>query len=325
MKNRPLRVLALFLLALLTLSACGGQGSATVAADEVPVVIGSGLSEDRVPKGCKKQGNNQVIDLSGDDYVPLPAGQRNYKAKADDPTAEQGPLTFTVRGVEMRTDVQVEMILNTDCRRSKPEVLSPAEEFAQRFALKYQRQYKDAKDPMEWWSALLRDHVGRQSDQALDNAAAQLVAEFDAQKKPLDWRTVLSDERVKADLERRAGAEAQRLLEAQLGGRKFCGPGSTPTECKPLLFTITPPRPVRAEYVELITQEDAASGQARIAGQQKVANDARIDAERELLKTYGPEGLLERQRLDLLREAIEKGQVQVLPVPAGANITIPAK
>lgn len=336
------RLLAALLL-LPFLAACGAQA----ATDEVPVQIGGGLGEDRDIKGCLPAGTREVFGAIGDNYIEIPVGQRTYRALSGDVAREQGPMTFTVNGVEMVTDVQVEYLVNADCERPSEDELAPLETFTRDFVVKFERNHGG-----EWFLALIREYIGRQTDQALDNGAALLstggtlpgpegepveVEPFFANapdpdgdgpltKPVLDWRSVLSNAEVKDALEDLTGAEAQRLITETMGGERFCGPGSNVAagECLPLKVTITPPKAVDPRYQDIIAREDIARGEVKIAQEQQAANAARVEADRIILDTYGPQGLIEQRRLDLMEKAIDSGKVTVLPVPDGANVTLPA-
>lgn len=324
-RRRGATITAVMAALTLALSGCG----VSLAADETAAQFGGGMAEDRDFKGCKAPGSNEVFGAWGDDYLPIPAGQRTYKAadESDVPeaqrNAEQGAMTFTVRGVEMQTDVQIELVANTDCTAPEGEV-SPMEDLATRFGLKYRELHDDA-----WWTHLLRDYVGRQADQALDDAAAVIVADLTAPggegQASQAWRLVYENADTKERLETLAGERAVTLIEDAMGARLFCGPGYRPgdEECPPLEFTITPPRPTDPALIDGIIEEQAAAQDVKTAEQERLANEARVAAEAELLEAYGPQGVLERQRNDLLRQAIEGGQITVWPVPTGAGVTLP--
>lgn len=294
----------------LALTGCGVQAGG----DEVPVQFGGGVAEDSKVKGCKDQGAREIFGSWGDTYLKVPAGVRNYRARAGEVSKEQEAMTFTVNGVEMRSNVQVGYQVNLNCERPSEDKLATLEVFARDFGLKYERLNGD-----NWFGELLVDYVGTPTDQALDDAAAELVKNNDG----LTWRSFRSDAQVKSDFETAAGRHAQALVEKEMGGQYFCGPGST-DQCKPLTVSVTPPTPTDKEYIDLIRDEEVAAGQVQIAGQQKLANDAKLKADEALREAYGVNGVLEQRRLDILEKAVEDGKVTVLPLQQGTDVSVPA-
>jgi len=306
----PLTLLAL------VLTGCAG---AEVAADEIQVRYGGGgMGEEKTFKECLEPGTNIVagnLAMYGDTSILIPVGQRTYKAKAGDETAEQGPMTFTVRGVDMTTEAQVELVVNTNCERPDEDTPSPVEDLATRFGLKYERLHGAG-----WWVELERDYIGRQVDQALDDAAARLVR---ADPK-MNWRRLLEDESAKDALQAETGRRAVELVRTAMGGDRFCGPTYKIGDkvCPPFVVTLTPPRPPGALVDGIIAEENAVQA-TRTAMREKTRNAAQASAEAKLLAVYGPAGMIERRRLDLMDKAIDSGKITVWPVPAGASVVAP--
>lgn len=81
---------------------------------------------------------------------------------------------------------------------------------------------------------------------------------------------------------------------------------------------------------EALTAKEIAKAQNEA---QKLANQTvqtELESIKALVAVLGEQGYIDYQRnklsatqLDLLKQAIEKGDVQILPVPSGSNITVP--
>jgi hypothetical protein len=228
-----------------------------------------------------------------DNTYTYPGGQRTFAFAGDGDDAEMPAATvvssddleLTVRGI-------VTYSLNPTCDQ--------LQQMHERVGLKYEA-YED-----EGWVDLLQDYIGQPLNRALDDAT-----------KSYSWRDLYTSADAKTEWEDEVGELTAQYIAEQGGGAFFCAPtytGAEDDDCGSPRLTIQQPVPP-SDVRDALT---AAQEAAELTAAQEQENE-RVAAETEaiemLVDALGPEGAV-------LWQAIESGDVDIVPVPTGSNVNV---
>lgn len=245
-------------------------------------------------------------DGAGDGHYYYPAGQRTYKFGGE---GADGPAITVVKdSIPLTLSGTVTFHLNTDC-----DVLK---KFHQQIGIKRWGKEKqpawisDGGDETYYgWDAMLDVYI----EQTLQRAATDaLVGE---QTTYLE----LYNGAARASLEQGIQEDLPRLVESFAGGPYFEN------------FTVQIQKPdIPGGVADALTAKEIAKAQNEA---QKLANQTvqtELESIKQVVAVLGEQGYIDYQRnkltaqqLDLLKEAIASGQITILPVPTGSNVTIP--
>lgn len=288
------------LLALAGLLAVTGCAATTTQPDEV------GLHHDGGPltgtdfKGCIEPGSKKWANFA-DHLYKYPRGQRTWDFTGGSGEAEPIPVT-DANGVTLNVPGIVTWTLNIGTYTEDGDYDCAAlREFHERIGLKYEA-WTDSG-----WDQLLEAYLGNPISKAMDQAS---------QKYP--WRDLLLDEEVRRDWELEVGRLARSYVLTQAGGDFFCAPTFTgENDCGD--FALTLQKPLLPESITTALNETEAEKEKE---NQARSIQKRINVEAETLQALvdvlGPEAAV-------LYQAIQNGQVSVIPLPAGANVNLNAE
>ncbi|GHE28554.1 hypothetical protein GCM10017673_33720 [Streptosporangium violaceochromogenes] len=262
--------------------------------DEVVLHYAGGMFEAIKFERCINPSSGATLLGPGDTSYSYPFGQRTFDfSGARD--AESKPLSVVSKdNVEMTVSGVATFTLNTDCKT--------LQRFHEKIGLKYRASYEDGRS--EGWARMLNIYMRVPLDRALDAASQEF-----------EWRGLFNDPKVKQAWEARVGALARQFIEETGGADYFCNQNYSGTgECGDISLTIQKPEPPDA-LVDALAAEQAAKAENVAQAQRNAKVRTEIASIRDLVKVLGPQGAV-------LWQAIQKGQVSVVPIPQGGNLTI---
>ncbi|MFI7053588.1 hypothetical protein ACIBLB_16145 [Streptosporangium canum] len=262
--------------------------------DEVVLHYAGGTFEAIKFERCINPSSGATLLGPGDTAYSYPFGQRTFDFSGGD-RAESKPLSVVSKdNVEMTVSGVATFTLNTDCKT--------LQRFHERIGLKFRAYYEDGES--EGWRRMLNIYMRVPLDRALDAASQEF-----------EWRGLFNDPKVKQDWEARVGVLARQFIQETAGADYFChqnyaGRG----ECADISLTIQKPEPPEA-LVSALASEQAAKAENVAQAQRNAKVRTEIESIKDLVKVLGPQGAV-------LWQAIQKGQVSVVPVPQGSNLNI---
>lgn len=278
---------------LLFVAACGAVGE--TGPNETSIHAEDGEFTAEQIKDCLPPSTRERKGM-GDKFYSYFNDQRTWDFTGGD-KSESGPISVTDKdGVTLQVPGTLTFVLNTNC-----DVLK---DFHTRIGIKH------AAWTDEGWVDALRLYIAQPLEKAMDQASQDYT-----------WRELLQDQGVRDAWETRVGQLARQFSASQAGGEKdyFCAPSYTGEgECGD--FSLELQKPILPESVANALAETAAEVERN---QQAVAAQDRINTEaaslQALVDVLGPQGAI-------LYQAIQNGQISVIPVPTGTgvNITPPA-
>ncbi|MFF5211863.1 SPFH domain-containing protein [Streptosporangium sp. NPDC000396] len=262
--------------------------------DEVVLHYAGGMFEAIKFEKCINPSSGATLLGPGDTGYSYPFGQRTYDFSGSE-DAESKPLSVVSKdNVEMSVSGVATFTLNTDCKT--------LQRFHEKIGLKYRAFYEDGRS--EGWRRMLNTYLRVPLDRALDAASQEF-----------EWRGLFNDPKVKQDWEARVGVLARQFIQETAGADYFCNQNYSGTgECGDISLTIQKPEPPEA-LVNALASEQAAKAENVAQAQRNAKVRTELESIRDLVKVLGPQGAV-------LWQAIQKGQVSVVPVPQGSNLNI---
>ncbi|GAA3124420.1 SPFH domain-containing protein [Streptosporangium carneum] len=294
-KRRRLRG---YLLAVPVLVVCGlflsGCSRVSTQPDEVVLHYAGGMFEAIKFERCINPSSGATLLGPGDTGYSYPFGQRTFDfSGASD--AESKPLSVVSKdNVEMTVSGVATFTLNTDCKT--------LQRFHEKIGLKFRAYYEEGES--EGWRRMLNIYMRVPLDRAMDAASQEF-----------EWRGLFNDPKVKQAWEARVGVLARQFIEETGGADYFCNQNYTGSgECGDISLTIQKPEPPEA-LVNALASEQAAKAENVAQTQRNAKVRTEIESIKDLVRVLGPQGAV-------LWQAIQKGQVSVVPIPQGSNLNI---
>ncbi|GIH98594.1 SPFH domain-containing protein [Planobispora takensis] len=262
--------------------------------DEVVLHYAGGTFEAIKFEKCINPSSGATLLGPGDTGYSYPFGQRTFDFSGAD-EAESKPLTVVSKdNVEMRVSGVATFTLNTDCKT--------LQQFHEKIGLKFRAYYEDGES--EGWRRMLGIYMRVPLDRALDAASQEF-----------EWRGLFNDPKVKQAWEARVGTLAREFIRGTAGADYFCGQNYAGSgDCGDISLTIQKPEPPEA-LVNALASEQAAKAENVAQAQRNAKVRTELESIRDLVKVLGPDGAV-------LWQAIQKGQVTVVPVPQGSGLNI---
>jgi hypothetical protein len=262
--------------------------------DEVVLHYAGGIFEAIKFDECINPSSGATLLGPGDTSYSYPFGQRTFDFSGMD-DAESKPLSVVSKdNVEMTVSGVATFTLNTDCKT--------LQQFHEKIGLKYRAYYEDGES--EGWRQMLNIYMRVPVDRAMDAASQEF-----------EWRGLFNDPAVKQAWEARVGVLARQFIKATAGADYFCNQNYVGVgECADISLTIQKPEPPEA-LVNALASEQAAKAENAAQLQRNAKVRTEIESIKDLVKVLGPQGAV-------LWQAIQKGQVTVVPVPQGTNLNI---
>ncbi|GAA2854153.1 hypothetical protein GCM10010517_12160 [Streptosporangium fragile] len=263
--------------------------------DEVVLHYAGGTFEAIKFEKCINPSSGATLLGPGDTGYSYPFGQRTFDfSGADD--AESKPLSVVSKdNVEMTVSGVATFTLNTDCKT--------LQQFHEKIGLKFRAYFEDGESS-DGWRRMLNIYMRVPLDRALDAASQEF-----------EWRGLFNDPKVKQAWETRVGTLAREFIKETAGAEYFCSQNyAGGGECGDISLTIQKPEPPDS-LVDALAAEQAAKAENVAQAQRNAKVRTEIESIRDLVKVLGPQGAV-------LWQAIQKGQVTVVPVPQNGNINI---
>lgn len=279
-KLLPLLLLAVF---------AAGCGISSTEINEIGLIYEGGVIQDKTYKGLLKTGstNNQVG-----------VGSEVYRYRIDQRSWVTGQDTEPVQvvsddEVRLAVDYQLYFKLNTD------ETI--LRRFHENLGVKTNAWTKAG------WVELLNIYFDPQIERALEVAALKH-----------NWRDLFGSEESRVAFQKDTVTTLKRLIEEVIGDDYFCGPAynGPGTDCGDFTFTVGKPYPVNEGIITAVEDEQKAGAETIAQEQRNERIRKELEAERELVELYGPNGAL-------LRDAIRSGKIQFMVVPSGVDVAVP--
>ena len=300
----------------ITLMLLAGCSSYETESDQVVVMVNGNAvtAADRTIELCYGESEGGY-DGMGDSHYYYPSGQRTYKfagateKEAEELGADGSAIKVVKDNITLLLSGTVTFSLNTNC-----EVLK---KFHQQIGVKKWGEEKkpawisDGKDDTYYgWNAMLDVYI----EQPLQRAATDaLLAE---QKTYLE----LYNGSGRAEFEKAVQDDLPGAVRSLAGGDYFVN------------FKVQIQKPsIPTGVADALTAKEIAKAQNEA---QKIANQTvttELESIKALVAVLGEQGYIDYQRnkltsqqLDLLKQAIENGNVSILPVPTGTGVTLPS-
>lgn len=289
MKNKIVRgVTLVVLLAMVTTfgGACGLESSET---NEIGLVYSGGWTEDKEYQGILRPGATNNSTGYGSTTYRYRTDQRSMITDID----LKAPIVVSKDVVQLSVPFQLYFKLNQD-----EKILR---KFHENLGVKTKAWTNDG------WKQMLNEYFAPQIERSLEAAALKH-----------DWKPLYASEDARKAFETDSIALIKQAITEVIGDEYFCGPAYTGAKgtCGDFTLTVGKPSPINAEIVAAIEAEQTARAET-IAQEQKNAKiRAELEAERELVALYGPQGAL-------LREAIRSGKVTQIIVDSTGRVSVP--
>ncbi|GAA3445211.1 SPFH domain-containing protein [Planomonospora venezuelensis] len=262
--------------------------------DEVVLHYAGGTFEAIKFEKCINPSSGATLLGPGDTGYSYPFGQRTFDFSGAE-GAESKPLSVVSKdNVEMLVSGVATFTLNTDC--------GTLQRFHEKIGLKFRAYHEDGES--EGWRRMLGTYMRIPLDRALDAASQEF-----------EWRGLFNDPKVKQAWEARVGTLAREFIKETAGADYFCGQNYAGSgDCGDISLTIQKPEPPEA-LVDALAAEQAAKAENAAQAQRNAKVRTEIESIRDLVKVLGRDGAV-------LWQAIQKGQVTVVPVPQGSDLDI---
>ncbi|WP_433254205.1 SPFH domain-containing protein [Streptosporangium sp. CA-135522] len=262
--------------------------------DEMVLHYAGGTFEAIKFERCINPSSGATLLGPGDTAYSYPFGQRTFDFSGGE-GAESKPLSVVSKdNVEMTVSGVATFTLNTDCKT--------LQRFHEKIGLKYHAYYEDGVS--EGWRRMLNIYMRVPLDRAMDAASQEF-----------EWRGLFNDPKVKQDWEARVGVLARQFIQETAGADYFCNQNYIGTgECADISLTIQKPEPPDS-LVNALAAEQAAKAENVAQTQRNAKVRTELESIKDLAKVLGPQGAV-------LWQAIQNGQVSVVPVPQGSNLNI---
>lgn len=287
----------LVVLALLAGSACGLRSSAI---NERCVVYSGGLVEDKNFEGFLEPGATAKSVGMGSKTYCYRNDQRSYIGQPEG--GDAGPVEVVSAtgpdgpGIRMSVDYQLYFKLNLD-----DDVFR---RFHENLGVKTDAWTEDG------WKQLLREYFEPQIDRAMEAAALKH-----------DWRRLYADEGGRSAFNADVVDILKQNISDVIRGDYFCGPSydGPGSPCGDFTFTVGKPEPVNPDIIDAVEGQQTAQAREQAQAAENRRINAQLQAEREVVALYGPQGAL-------LREAIQSGKVsQFIIDETGRSTTTPPR
>lgn len=290
MKNKIKVLFAAIILALVG-SSCGLKSSGT---NELCLIYSGGVFEDKSYQGLLKPGATNKSTGYGSKTYCYRTDQRSYIANSQNNGADAAPVTVVSQDdVRMSVDYQLYFKINQDEKILK--------RFHENLGIKTKAWTKDG------WVQLLREYFEPQIERSLEQAALLH-----------NWRDLYATEEARATFNQETIANLKKQIREVIGDDYFCGPTYDGTnDCGDFTFTVGKPQPTNGDIIDAIEAEQTAKTRAVAQAQENERIRVQLEAERTIVDLYGPQGAL-------LREALRSGKVQIMVVPQGSDVAVPA-
>lgn len=271
-------------------ASCGLESSQV---NEVGLVYSGGWFEDKEFKEFLPVGATNKATGFGSRTYKYRIDQRSYRADAKNNGADTAPPVVVSKDDQrLKVDYQLYFKLNRD-----PKVLR---KFHENIGVKTDAWTNDG------WVQMLRDYFEPQIERSLETSALSF-----------NWRDLYASEEARVAFQNDAVERIKVAITDVIGDDYFCGPSySGPdTTCGDFTMTVGKPEPVNEGLVAAVEQEqtNAAATAAQEQANQRITKE--LEAERELVELYGPQGAL-------LREAIRSGKVQTFIIDETGRSTV---
>ncbi|WP_440063852.1 SPFH domain-containing protein [Streptosporangium sp. OZ121] len=307
MKLKTVSTLALLALAT---TACA---SVNTEYDETAIVYYGAMGGATKFEKCIAPAKRESVSVSDNSWT-YPYGQRSYDFSGAE-AGESKPLKVVSRdNVEMTVSGLVTFTLNTECKT--------LQEFHERIGSKFSAFFygTQSEESLVGWGKMLNTYMRVPLDRALDAASQEF-----------EWRGLFNDPKVKQAWEKRAGELAAQFIKETAQGQFFCSPAYVPAAapaagsaapatpasgCGNIVLTIQKPEPPAA-LVNALAAEQIAKTENAAQTQRNAKVRTEIESIKDLARVLGPQGAV-------LWQAIQKGQVTVVPVPQGTDLNVTA-
>lgn len=279
--------------ALLALTGCTSR----TPIDQAELVYHGGLHAKNF-KHCIAAGGSGSVGAN-DTTVRYPVNSRDFQFQDDTAGAERGHINVLAKGgQQMTVQGAVYFTLNDKC------------DILQKFHEQIGTNYGPSGDGLPTkWNDLLAKYIGVPVENALDRVSLDYTMDDligNAAKKNA-WQDA-------------ASKQIAESIKAVTGGEPyFCKPNYKPggkDDCGQFSIQLN-----QAQPPQQVTEAnaDAAAAAKRNESQTKTS-----ETQAGLIKIFGIQGYLELQRQQLMRDALNKGNIPFLPIPAGGSINYTA-
>lgn len=285
MKGRVvLGVLSVALLA----SGCGRTGSAI---NEIGLVYSGGLVQEKGFKGFLRPGATWESVGWGSKVYRYRTDQRSFIAAPQGKQRDIPPVQV-VTDDDVRMLVEFQMYFKLHWNDEKV-----MRQFHENLGVKTEAWTDDG------WKRMLNEYFAPQIERALEAVGLKHK-----------WRDLYASEEARVGFQNEAVQRVKENLREVIGvgADYFCGPaytGGKDSECGEFTFTVGKPEPANTDIVAAIESEQTAVARTTAQQQENARIDAQLQAEREIVALYGPQGAVERERNAVLREAVASGKV----------------
>lgn len=285
--------IALVLAVVVLSGGCGRQGSAT---NEIGLVYSGGAIEDKAFKGFLKPGATWEKVGWGSKVYRYRIDQRSFIAAPENKTRDVPPVQI-VTSDDVRMLVEFQMYFKLHWNDEKI-----MRQFHENLGVKT-KAWTD-----EGWKQMLNEYFAPQIERALEAVGLKHK-----------WRDLYASEEARVAFQNEAIQRVKENLREVIGvgADYFCGPsytGAKGSKCGEFTFTVGKPEPANPDIVAAIESEQTSATRTIAQEQENLRVDAQLRAEREIVALYGPEGAIERERNQVLREAIASGKVSQIIV-----------
>lgn len=261
--------------------------------DQAAVIYKDGYGDKKFDK-CIPAGKRVDVGANIKEFR-YPVNSRDFQFAGDDVAGkERAPIEVLAKGgIKMTVSGAVYFTLNDNC-----DVL-------RQFHEQVGTNYGPGTEGLSRWNDMLAKYIGVPVENALDRVTLDYSVEEltgDAAKKNA-WQA----------------AAAKQIVESikQVTGSQpyFCKPGYKPgggDDCGQFSISLNQAQPPQQISD---AKADKAAQDLRNQNQQTQA-----EAQAALIKTFGVEGYLRLQEQQLMRDALNKGNIPFLPIPAGGTI-----
>lgn len=230
-------------------------------------------------------GDRSIFSGVADKVYYYPAGQRTY-AFDTSKNADGGEITVNDRdGIELTVEGVARFELNTDEKT--------LQQFHEKIGLKSGAFTDGKNETAEGWRDMLNKYMRSELRQVVTEATQGLT-----------WKQVYNDPKIRNQWEKKIVETLPQRIESAMGGKYFEN------------FSMTLQKPkLPGELVEALQAKQTAIEQNNAQKERNEKIFTELDAVKEQIKILGPNAYI-------LQQAIEKGQIQIMPVPQGTDLIL---
>lgn len=316
MRSRTVRLIV-GLLGLFALLASGCTRSSKT--NEIGLVVSGGVVEDKAFEKCLKPGSTRNSVGVGSRAYLYPTDLRSWiggdeRDKEGNSTGNLAPgadtreiVVVSRDGIRLAVPFQLYFKLNWACAADSTLVA-----FHNNVGVKTEAYIGgdgSEANPADGWTEMIQQYFQPQTERSLERAA-----------QGFDYKPLYLTEEARKQFEDAAVGLLKPAVKTVIGGDYFCGPSynGEPDTCGEFTMTVGKPTPVDRSVFAGLEGAEAAKARIDQQVQENLQREKALEIRGKEIAQVGADNYT-------LLEAIKAGDVEIMVVPPGNAVTLPAR